>query len=75
MSSIYKEIIHKIDSFNQILDSKSDLNCIISNLSKQAQYDIDSFSNQQKNGKLYGKTIAIKDVCEARRYYTSNTKI
>ena len=42
MSYKYKKIVNKIDSFNKILESKSDLNCIISNLSERAQNELDS---------------------------------
>ncbi len=61
MSHEYKKIINKIDLFNQTLKIQSNLNCIVSDLSTQAQSELDSFSNKQKDGKLYGKTIAIKD--------------
>ena len=61
MSHEYKKIINKIDSFNQTLKTQSNLNCIISNLSKHAQDELDYFSDSQKTGMLYGKTIAIKD--------------
>ena len=61
MSREYKKIINKIDSFNQILKIQSNLNCIVSDLSTQAQSELDSFNDKQKDGNLYGKTIAIKD--------------
>ena len=61
MSREYKKIINKIDSFNQTLKTQSNLNCIVSDLSKHAQDELDYFSDSQKTGMLYGKTIAIKD--------------
>mgnify|MGYP001327939726 CR=1 FL=1 len=61
MSHEYKKIINKIDSFNHTLKIQSNLNCIVSDLSAQAQNELDSFDDKQKDGKLYGKTIAIKD--------------
>ena len=61
MSSKYQETINKIHLFNQILTEKSNLNCIVSNLSKEAETSFSSFNDTQKEGKLYGKTIAIKD--------------
>ena len=56
-----QEIKQKIDSFNQILDKESYLNCIVHNLSEDASEYFNSFSNSQKKGILYGKTIAIKN--------------
>jgi len=61
MNREHRKIVDKIDLFNQIYQSKVNLNCVISNLSKQAQIELDSFSDSQKTGYLYGKTIAIKD--------------
>ena len=55
------EIIHKIDSFNQILDKKPHLNCIVQNLSKGASEYLNSLNSSQTKGVLYGKTIAIKN--------------
>ena len=61
MNREHRRIVDKIGLFNQIYQSKVNLNCIISNLSKQAQVELDSFSDSQKTGYLYGKTIAVKD--------------
>ena len=52
MSHEHKKIIDKIDSFNQALKIQSDLNCIVSDLSKQAQSELDSFNDKQKHGAL-----------------------
>ena len=46
MSHEYKKIINKIDSFNQTLKAQSNLNCIISDLSKHAQDELDYFSSK-----------------------------
>ena len=55
------EILEKIASFDQLANASSDLNCIVSNLSSIAKNNLNSFSPDQKKGRLFGKTIAIKD--------------
>ena len=51
----------KINSFNNFIKEKSIFNCITSNLSKEAKISLASFNDKQKAGRLYGKTIAIKE--------------
>ena len=55
------KIVEKIDYFNQVANDKKHLNCIVSNLSSSAKDKLASFNDFQKKGRLYGKTIAIKD--------------
>ena len=56
-----KNIQEKIDSFNQSVISNSRLNCIVENLSNTALEKLNNFTDSQKLGNLYGKTIGIKD--------------
>ena len=56
-----QEIVEKIESFNQLAKQKEHLNCIVSNLYTVAKNNLNSFNNSQKKGRLYGKTIAVKD--------------
>ena len=55
------KIVEKINHFNQVANDKKHLNCIVSNLSSSAKDKLTSFDDFQKKGRLYGKTIAIKD--------------
>ncbi len=56
-----KKILDKINSFDKSAKENSRLNCIVSNLSTSAKKSLDNFSDAQKSGTLFGKTIAIKD--------------
>ena len=56
-----EKILEKIDSFDRLAKENSHLNCIVSDLSSVAKNNFKSFSDTQKKGRLYGKTIAIKD--------------
>ena len=61
MSREVQHIRQKIDSFKQILSTESSLNCIIHDLSDKAIKSFESFNSNQKDGVLYGKTIAVKN--------------
>ena len=61
MSCQVQHIRQKIDSFKQILSTESSLNCIIHDFSDKAIKSLESFNSNQKDGILYGKTIAVKN--------------
>ena len=61
MSCQVQHIRQKIDSFKQILSTESSLNCIIHDFSDKAIKSFESFNSNQKDGILYGKTIAVKN--------------
>ena len=56
-----ESINQKIDFFNKSINERSNLNCIVNNLSERAKKKLLSFTDKQKSGRLFGKTIAIKD--------------
>lgn len=58
---MFKRLLDKIDSFDQLVKETAHLNCVVSDLSVAARNNLDTFSDSQKKGRLYGKTIAIKD--------------
>ena len=55
------QLNQKIDCFNQLIKNKANLNCIVLNLTKKATNMLKSFNDKKKQGKLFGKTLAIKD--------------
>ena len=56
------QLTQKIDFFNQsISKDEKNLNSIILNLANNASKNLNAFSSAQKQGRLFGKTFAIKD--------------
>lgn len=55
------QILQQIEQFRSNLEKHRDLNCVISDLSDIAVQNLDKISEEQKNGLLIGKLIAVKD--------------
>ena len=61
MNDKLRDLEIKINNFNQLLEKNINLNCIVENLSGETIKDIHKFNKNQKNGNLFGKTIAVKN--------------